>query len=396
MLACQKELFSLPNDVHYLNCAYMSPLTKAVEAAGVAGIQGKRVPTTIKPAHFFDTARETKAIFADLVNAPPASISIVGSASYGIATVAKNIPLSPHQTIVIAGEQFPSNVYAWMRRAEETGAKIKTVEPPADSENRGARWNEAILEAITPETAVVAMAHVHWADGTLFDLVAIGARAREVGAAFIIDGTQSVGALPFDVAEIQPDALICAGYKWLLGPYSIGLAYFGPRFMDGVPLEENWINRENSENFGGLVSYTPNYQPGATRYDVGEKSNFILLPMLHQALLHLQEWGIPSIQTYCADLTKSFCEEIKTLGFAVESPRWRAHHLFGIRVREDLSMERLMSAINRANISVSTRGTAIRISPNVYNDAEDVNALLQVLKQEAGHEAGQHASASMP
>ncbi len=118
--------------------------------------------------------------------------------------------------------------------------------------------------------------------------------------------------------------------------------------------------------------------------------------MLHQALLHLQDWGIGNIQQYCADLTKSFCEEIKNLGFAVESPRWRAHHLFGIRVREDLSMERLMSAINDANISVSTRGTAIRISPNVYNDAADLDALLHVINQTIKQEAEQRTSVSMP
>lgn len=396
MLTCQKALFSLPNDIHYLNCAYMSPLTKAVEAAGIAGIRDKRAPASIQPAHFFETAKKTKQLFGSLVNAPADNIAIVGSASYGVATVARNVPVEPGQHIVLIGEQFPSNVYAWMRKAEESGATITTVRAPGTRENRGAKWNADVLKAITPDTAVVAMGHVHWADGTLFDLEAIGVRARETGAAFVIDGTQSVGALPFDVAKIQPDALICAGYKWLMGPYSIGLAYYGPRFSDGIPIEENWITREGSEQFGGLVAYKETYQPGATRFDIGEKSNFILLPMLHQALLHLQEWGINNIQAYCADLTKSFCEEIKTLGFEVESPRWRAHHLFGIRVREDLSMERLMSAINKANISVSTRGTAIRISPHVYNDAADLEALLAILKKVAAGEAQQHVSINTP
>jgi selenocysteine lyase/cysteine desulfurase len=68
------------------------------------------------------------------------------------------------------------------------------------------------------------MGHVHWSDGSRFDPAEIGARARAVGAALIIDGTQSVGALPFDVRALFPDALICAGYKWLMGPYGIGLA----------------------------------------------------------------------------------------------------------------------------------------------------------------------------
>ncbi|NBC06158.1 MAG: aminotransferase class V-fold PLP-dependent enzyme, partial [Bacteroidetes bacterium] len=86
-------------------------------------------------------------------------------------------------------------------------------------------WNEAILDAIDERTALVSLAHVHWADGTLFDLPAIRQRATEAGALLVIDGTQSVGALPFDIQEIQPDALICAAYKWLMGPYTTGLAY---------------------------------------------------------------------------------------------------------------------------------------------------------------------------
>ena len=58
-----------------------------------------------------------------------------------------------------------------------------------------------MLEAIDARTAIVALGHVHWTDGTQFDLEAIGARAREVGAALVVDGTQSVGAMPFDVAR---------------------------------------------------------------------------------------------------------------------------------------------------------------------------------------------------
>ena len=107
------------------------------------------------------------------------------------------------------------------------------------------------------------MSHIHWADGTLFDLKAIRQRTRDVGALLIIDGTQSIGALPFDIQEIQPDALICAGYKWLMGPYSLGLAYLGEFFDEGIPIEENWKNRHNSHHFARLVNYEDKYQPHA-------------------------------------------------------------------------------------------------------------------------------------
>jgi selenocysteine lyase/cysteine desulfurase len=67
---------------------------------------------------------------------------------------------------------------------------------------------------------------------------AIGARARDVGAAYVLDGIQLVGALPFDLQRVRPDLLVCSSYKWLLGPMGIGLCYIGERFTDGEPLEE--------------------------------------------------------------------------------------------------------------------------------------------------------------
>ena len=380
MLPSQKHLFSIPDDVHYLNGAYMSPLSKAVEEAGLEGMRAKRSPGEIEPADFFETSDRVRTLFGGLIGAPANSIAIIPAASYGIATAARNLPVETGQRIVIADEQFPSNVYVWKRIAEEKRAEIYTVEPPRTALERGKTWNERILEAIDVKTAIVAAANIHWADGTWFDLEKIGSRAHDVGAALVLDGTQSIGALPFDVDRIQPDALICAGYKWLMGPYGLGVAYYGPRFSDGIPLEENWITRKDSERFGALVEYTNEYQPGAIRYDVGERSNFILTPMLEAALKHLTEWQTPRIQAYCNSLIEEFVALVRKEGFWIEDADWRAGHLFGVRVRDDISMERLMSALRAAKISVSIRGTAVRISPNVYNDSKDIEAISTVFE----------------
>jgi selenocysteine lyase/cysteine desulfurase len=101
---------------------------------------------------------------------------------------------------------------------------------------------------------------------------------------------------------MQIDALICAAYKWLLGPYSIGLAYYGEAFESGKPIEDSWLNRLNAEDFTKLTSYEDSYRSGAARYSMGENSNFILLPMLHKALDQIQEWGVPTIQDYSTEL----------------------------------------------------------------------------------------------
>ncbi len=379
MLTCQKDRFSLPDDLHYLNGAYMSPLSKAVEAAGIRGIAQKAVPSRIQPEDFFTQCDLARERFAALVNADPKRIAIIPAASYGISTVARNLAPQPGQHIVILHEQFPSNVYPWLG-FRERGVQLTTVAPLGNGE-RGKQWNENILEAITSDTAIVALGHVHWTDGTRFDLESIGQRARDVGAALIIDGTQSIGALPFDVQQLQPDALIVAGYKWLMGPYGIGLAYYGERFDRGAPLEDNWIARQGSEDFSRLVDYQNHYAPGAVRYDMGERSNPILIPMLVQAMDDVLGRGVMRIQDYCADLVRRVLPEISNLGYQVEDEAWRASHLFGIRLPQDTSLERLNDALSQQNVMVSVRGDAVRVSPNIYNDHHDMEALVHALRR---------------
>lgn len=374
-LECQADAFSLPRDLHYLNCAYMSPLPKAVEEAGARGMARKRNPAVLAPKDFFEESQELRQLFARLVNAPDSeSIAILPSVSYGIGVAARNTSLGSGQNVVLLKEQFPGNVYGWRRVAWEAGAEVRMVGPGPHAE-RGREWNDRILEAIDDRTAVVAMAPVHWTDGTVFDLRSIGKRARDVGAALVIDGTQSVGALPFDVQALEPDALIVAGYKWLLGPYSIGVGYFGRRYLGGVPLEETWIAREGSEDFRGLVDYRDGYQAGAVRFDVGERSNFILVPMLAAALKLVLEWGPERIQAYTHALSRSLLKTARELGYTVEDREYRAGHIFGIRMPPGIDMEVMQKALHRERVSVSQRGSALRVSPHVYNRPGDLEAL---------------------
>ena len=379
-LACQKQLFSLRPSCHYLNGAYMSPLSKKVEAAGWEGMIQKRTPDRIQPTDFFSPADNLRRLFARLIHAPdPGHIALLPAASYGFAIVAKNTPLSRGQNVVVLHEQFPSNVYTWRRLCEESGAELRTVEPPEEEEARGRIWNQRILEAIDAQTAMVALSPLHWADGTLFDLIRIGARVRDVGAALVIDGTQAIGALPFDVQRVKPDAVICAGYKWLMGPYSSGVAYLGDRYLEGTPLEENWINRRGSEDFSGLVAYESMYQEGALRFDVGERSNFIVIPMLSAGIEHVLTWEVSKIQAYCSELSINVLDELRASGYRIVADSERAAHLFGIRLPDGVALDQVKAALAHQQVSVSMRGAAVRVSPHVYNDESDLEALRDAL-----------------
>lgn len=360
----------------------MSPMLKDVEKVGIKGLRAKRNPSDIAPVDFFTQGELLRAAFANVIHTDDARrVVSVPSVSYGMATVARNLKIGKADNIVVAAEQFPSNYYTWERLASDAGAQLKIVAPPDTLVDRGKNWNTRLLEAIDSSTKAVAVGNVHWADGTRFDLRAIRQRTRDVGAWLIIDGTQSVGALPLDVSRIQPDALVCAGYKWLLGPYSIGLAYFGEAFNEGRPLEENWINRLDSENFQQLVNYQPAYQPGALRYEVGEHSNFIHVPMMLKALKQIEKWGVGRIQEYCRHITTESVEKLREKGFWIEDENYRGHHLFGIRLPRSVDMESVTVQLKKKNIAVSIRGNAVRVAPYLYNDASDVQRLAKVLTQ---------------
>ncbi len=382
MLDCQSDKFSLPEEVSYLNCAYMSPLLKQVASKGEFQVQRKSIPYSIHVNDFYEPLQDLKQAFAQLINVDnPDRIAPIPAASYGMSTVANNVVMQPGFNIVVVEEQFPSNYYVWERLVMEKGGEIRVVKLPQTERVRGLAWTEAILEQIDEQTAVLALSHIHWADGTQFDLISLREKTKACDALLVIDGTQSVGALPFDVEAIQPDALICAGYKWLLGPYSTGLAYYGPYFDNGKPIEENWINRQESEDFKNLVNYQSNYKPFAHRYGVGEQSNFILVPMLEAAITQLLEWDVTQIQAYCKTLSTPAVEQLKAMGCQLEEETYRSGHLFGVRLPKQIDQAKLQQLFAAHQVFISFRGDAIRVSPHVYNNENDFQTFLQCFEQ---------------
>jgi selenocysteine lyase/cysteine desulfurase len=374
--------FLIDPDVHYLNCAYMSPLPQAVEEAGRIGLARKRQPWTIRAEDFFTDVDAVKAAFAAVLGtARRDRVAILASVSYGMAIVARNLPIVAGQHIVVAGEQFPSNVHPWRRLAQQRGAQVRTVVAPQRREGRAEGWNEALYAAIDERTALLALGHVHWADGTRFDLERLAARAHEVGALVVIDGTQSVGALEFPFDAARPDAVICAAYKWLMGPYGLAFGWFGDAFAEGEPVEETWAGRRGSEDFRGLVDYVDGYGPGSSRFDVGQRADFITLPMAIEALRLVKAWGTDRIQSHAASLWAPVLEPLRNAGYAIEDASWRGAHLVGVRPPDGTDMRALAERLAAARVHVSLRGASIRVSPHLYNTPEDMQALADALIQ---------------
>ncbi|GAB3567778.1 aminotransferase class V-fold PLP-dependent enzyme [Spirosoma luteolum] len=387
-IACQQDQFRLPAGVHYLNCATRSPYSKAVEQAGHDALTRHANPFGLRPDDFFEGATAVRQLFAQLINLDdPERVAVIPSVSYGMAIVARNLPRKPGiragQQIVLVGSEFPSDVYAWDRVAAELGLTIKTIGMP-DKLPMGPRWNEQVLDAIGPDTALVVAPPVHWMYGTRFDLAAISDRARAVGAWLAIDGTQAIGALPFDWARIRPDALICAGYKWLMGPYSLGLVCFGPAFDEGVPLEESWMNRLDSNQFHRLMDYQPAYRPKAYRYNMGEQTHFTQMPMLEAALTQLLDWQPARIQQYTEALMQPVWPALEALGCQIEpvaGAQGRSHHLVGLWLPAHADPMAVAQALQQQKVSVSARARVLRVAPHLYNTPADAQALVTVLER---------------
>ena len=285
----QRALFDLPREIVYLNAAYMTPWPKDFVAIAESAARQRLRPFTVGAEDFFAPSEAVRALAARLFDAPADAVAIQPAVSYAVATAARILPLAPGQTIITLAEEFPSNYYGWARRAREVGARLRVLEGPADTD-----WTARVLEAIAEEgdrLAIAALPNVHWASGIRLDLARIRAALDDVGAALFVDVSQSLGALPFSVRSVRPDIATTVGYKWLFGPYALGFTYVAERWWDSPPLEDNWIVRLGAEDFRRLVDYEDRYMPGARRFDMGERSQFLAMPLAKAALELVLGWG---------------------------------------------------------------------------------------------------------
>ncbi len=375
MLGDQRHLFDIPHDVAYLNSAYFGPRLKAVTAAGREAIDLTATPWDVDAPRFFEPVERLRTIVGGLLGDDGEGVALIPAISYGIGVAARNLVIGEGRAVVVLEEQFPSNIYPWRKKVEREGGDLVTVAKTPDG------WTSDLLAAIDERTAVVAVPNCHWTDGGHVDLVRIGEAARSVGAALVVDASQSFGAMPFDVKTVKPDFVATVGYKWQLGFYGLGYLWVAEEHRSGVPLEEGWITRRNAEDFAGLVDYEDSYEPGARRFDMGERSNFIGVAMANAAMDQIAEWGIDNIAESLASVTSMIQERVSDLDWRTAAETQRSPHLIGIRHPEGLPSG-LSQALSGAGVSVSVRGDSVRIAPHLHTTDADIERLIQVLKAE--------------
>jgi selenocysteine lyase/cysteine desulfurase len=366
MLPPQRTAFEVPEEVCYLNCAYMAPQLRAVREAGKAAIDWRSQPWEIVASDFFDNVERVRALFGRLVVADPECVALIPAVSYGMATAAAVLPFRRGDSVLLLEGEYPSNFYIWERLARERGGSVISVLRPEDGD-----WTVAVLAQLNTSVRVAALPHCYWVDGSALDLVRIGAACRAQGTALVLDLTQSWGAMPIDLAVVDPDFAMAAGYKWLLCPYGSGLMYVSPRHHGGQPLEENWAGRAGAENFSELVPYKDAYQPGARRFDVGEKSNFTANAQMVAALEQLTAWGTDRVSDRLRLVTSQLARACAEAGLARRDPPLQAPHIVGFPLFPKTSGD-FVERLAGERVHVSRRGDWIRLSPHLHVEEADI------------------------
>ncbi|WP_333821297.1 aminotransferase class V-fold PLP-dependent enzyme [Ohtaekwangia sp.] len=373
----QRSQFDIPEDIAYFNCAYGAPLLRASQQRIVAGIARKSYPWKTVPSDFFDDAETIRTLASELLGGDADGYAVVPSASYGISTAARALEhqLQKGDRILVMAEEFPSNVLPWKRIAFERQATVHTVPTPTSG-----NWTQAIIDELSLHVKIVALSNCHWTNGTYIDLIKIREACNHYRCTLVVDATQSLGAMPFALEQVKPDFLVAAGYKWLLFPYGVGLLYVAEPWRHARPLEESWLARQGAEDFASLVKYSDTYMPGARRFDVGEKCVSTTLPGAIAALEQIKAWGIDTIVQSLQAINDRLATHLAERGFRVPDRAYRCPHMFGAVVPPGYTGN-LVTELKKKNIFISQRGNAVRFSPHVYNDNNDVQRLLEAIEE---------------
>ena len=363
-----RELFPVTEHSTYLNHAAIAPLSSPVRDAMATYLADRaswRDPE--KCDHLADNLRET---LAHLINAGPEEIGLAQNTSEGINIIANALPLKRGDNVIFCDMEFPSNVYPWMN-LERRGIEARCIP------NEDGGLTISALEANADErTRVIAVSSVEFLNGFRTDLSALGRWCRNNDVYFVVDGIQSLGALPMDVKACHIDFLSCGGPKWLMGPAGQGFIYCRRALIDGLqPTFAGCISVAGWENWR---DYDLTFLPDASRFELG-CANFAGQVGLLAAVRLLLDVGIETIERWLLHLTDLLLEDLEQRGYEIASNLTPDHRSaivsFSVPGGPDLAFDRLAAA----GVVISKRERYIRVSPHCYNTEGEILRVGEVL-----------------
>jgi cysteine desulfurase/selenocysteine lyase len=304
-----------------------------------------------------------------------AKIVLGNSTSYRLDLLAHGLDLREGDEVLLAEGDFPATIYPWLP-LKRRGIRIKTVPAPA-----GAPEPDDLRAALTKQTKVVCTSWVFSFTGRTTNVQALAKVCRDHGdITFVLNGSQAVGARPTDVRELGIDALVCCGFKWLLGPYATGFAWLSSELLQSLRHEQGYWLAQVDDISSPPDHYELRGDLGAAAYDVFCTANLSTYPAWERALSLLLDTGLDNVEDHDQALVQRLIDGLPA-GWQLRSPTdptSRSTLVFIDAAKPD-AIGNALRALDTAGIDVGERARMIRISPHVHNTARDIDRVLEVL-----------------
>jgi selenocysteine lyase/cysteine desulfurase len=367
--------FELEESSIWLNTAHQGRLPRRAALALAEAVRWKLHPEMLATSErFSEVPSRLRRALAQVLGARDDEIVLANSASYGLHLVANGLDLGPGDEVVVAANDFPSDILPWLL-LRDRGVTVCMIEPQDE-----VLTPDEVEAALTHRTRVVCLTWVHSFSGRVVDLEGVGRACRSRGVWFVVNGSQAVGAMPVDVQALPVDALVSAGFKWLCGPYGTGVCWLRPELFEALrPTKLYWLSALTADDLAApslnLESITPR---GTGRLDVFGTANFFNHVPFTAALELLLELGIDELAGYVDGLVVGLLAGIDRARYRLVSGEDLRSPLVVVEPLREASGE-VFERLAAAGVHVAHRRGRIRISPHLYNTPDEIDRALELL-----------------
>ena len=368
-----RALFPVTERAIYLNHAAVSPPPTPTIQAVEAQLRDVSENGSLNFRSWITVKEQTRQLLASLLAARAEQVALMRNTSDGLSTVGNGMRWEAGDNIVTFRQEFPSNIYPWLRVRDILGVEVRMCE-----ERDGRIDLEELGNLIDERTRLVAISHVQYASGFRVDLERLGRLARRHDALLVVDVIQSLGVIPVDVGAELIDVAAGACHKWLLTPEGVGYLYLSDRARERIePTLVGWTSVPQPEDYS---NFAQEWNRGALAWETGTAPT-ALIHGLKASLELLAEAGVQAIATYLEDLTDYLCGCLKTKDYDIVSSRLPGEksQIVCIRHRGGLKPMGLYTHLKNHGIVTAPRGDRLRISPHLYNTRADIDVLVDVL-----------------
>lgn len=315
---------------------------------------------------------DLRTLAAGMIGAATEEIALIGNTTAGVNLVAEGFPWKPGDNVVIRADEFPSNQYPWLHLAD------RGVETRRIPTNGGALDLDQLAAACDDRTRIVSVSWVAYASGWRHDLDRLAERVHGRGALLFLDAIQGLGVFPLDVRATPIDFLAADGHKWLLGPEGAGIFFTRREHLNLLrPVGVGWNSVRKQHDFTHIELV---FKDTAARYEGGSQ-NVAGLSALGASLELLERFGREAISERVGEISDLACRRLTEMGATILSDRTPAHRSgivsFELPGRDPQAARR--QCVER-KVLLSCRAGRLRISPHAYNNAEDVERLIEALQ----------------